>query len=191
MKGGASVDDREIVGLYWARDQLAIAESQRKYGGFCSGIARNILRSREDAEECVNDTWGRAWESMPPQRPQSLGAYLGRIVRNLSLNRWRKNRAARRGGGELDLLLSELEDCLPAPGEGVLCPEEELSGVITAWLEGLPPEDRSLFLRRYWYGDPVSLLARARGTTGNHLSVRLHRLRQRLREHLEKEGVAV
>jgi len=185
------MEDLEIVSLYWARDQLAIAESEKKYGGLCGGIAMNILHSREDAEECVNDTWGRAWESIPPQRPNSLAAYLGRIVRNLSLNRWRKNRAARRGGGGLDLLLSELGECLPEPGEGVLCEEERLSGVIAAWLEGLPAGDRTLFLRRYWYGDPLDCLAKARGTSGNHLAVRLHRMRKKLREHLEKEGIAV
>ena len=88
------MEDLEIVGLYWARDQLAIAESQRKYGSLCGGIAMNILRNREDAEECVNDTWGRAWDNIPPQRPGSLGAYLGRIVRNLALNRMRKNEGA-------------------------------------------------------------------------------------------------
>ena len=185
------MDDLEIIGLYWARNQLAIAESEKKYGGLCGGIAKYILHSPEDAEECVNDTWGRAWESIPPQRPNSLGAYLGRIVRNLSLNRWRKNRAARRGGGTIDLLLSELEECLPEPGEGVLCQEERLSGIISRWLEGLPPEDRTLFLRRYWYGDPLGPLAKARGTTENHLSVRLHRLRKKLLEHLKGEGVSV
>ena len=185
------MDDLEIIGLYWARDQLAITESEKKYGGLCGGIAMNILRSREDAEECVNDTWGRAWDSIPPRRPDSLAAYLGRIVRNLSLNRWRKNNAARRGGGTMELLLSELGECLPGPGEGVLCGEERLSGIIAAWLEGLAPGDRTLFLRRYWYGDPLGFLARARGPTENHLAVRLHRLRKRLREHLEQEGVGI
>ena len=91
----------------------------------------------------------------------------------------------------MDLLLSELEECLPEPGEGVLCQEEQLSGIISRWLEGLPPGDRTLFLRRYWYGDPLGPLARARGTTENHLSVRLHRLRKKLLEHLKGEGVSV
>ena len=175
------MEDVEIVGLYWARDQLAIAESQQKYGSLCGGIAMNILHNREDSEECVNDTWGRAWESMPPQRPERLGAYLGKIVRNLSLNRWRMRRAEKRGGGEAEVLLSELGECLPEPGEGV----------IARWLEGLPEEDRVLFLRRYWYGDSLESIARARGTGANYLAVRMHRLRRRLRSHLEREGVAV
>lgn len=185
------MEDGQIIDLFWNRDQRAIQETDGKYGRLLNGIAWNLLHSREDAEECVNDTWGRAWESMPPQRPGSLAAYLGRIVRNLSLNRWRKNHAARRGGGGIDLLLSELEECLPQPGEGVLCEEERLSGIIAAWLSGLPAGDRTLFLRRYWYGDPLERLAKARGTSANHLAVRLHRMRKKLREHLEKEGIAV
>ena len=185
------MEDVEIVGLYWARDQLAIAESQQKYGSLCGGIAMNILHNREDSEECVNDTWGRAWESMPPQRPERLGAYLGKIVRNLSLNRWRMRRAEKRGGGEAEVLLSELGECLPEPGGGLLCEEEQLSSVIARWLEGLPEEDRVLFLRRYWYGDSLESIARAQGTGANYLAVRMHRLRRRLRSHLEREGVAV
>ena len=185
------MEDLEIVGLYWARDQLAIAESQRKYGSLCGGIAMNILRNREDAEECVNDTWGRAWDNIPPQRPGSLGAYLGRIVRNLALNRWRKNHAEKRGGGNGELLRSELRECLPEEGEGVLCAEEQLSAVIGQWLTCLPQEDRIVFLRRYWYGDSLAASAKARGTGQNHLAVRMHRLRKRLREYLKEEGIAV
>ena len=185
------MEDLEIVGLYWARDQLAIAESEKKYGSLCGSIAMNILHNRQDSEECVNDTWGRAWESMPPQRPGALGAYLGRIVRNLSLNRWRKNQAQKRGGGGAEVLLSELGECLPEPGSGVLCQEEQLSGIISRWLETLPEEDRVVFLRRYWYGDSLEAIARARDTGANHLAVRMHRLRKKLREHLEQEGVTV
>jgi len=184
------MEDLEIVGLYWARDQLAIAESERKYGALCGSIAMNILHNREDSEECVNDTWGRAWDSIPPQRPGSLAAYFGRIVRNLALNLWQKGRAQKRGGGA-ELLLSELGECLPEPDGGVLCEEERLSGILTGWLYGLPEEDRILFLRRYWYGDSLESLAKARGTGANHLAVRMHRLRKKLREHLEREGVTV
>jgi len=186
------MEDLEIVGLYWARDQLAIAESEKKYGSLCGSIAMNILHNREDSEECVNDTWSRAWDNMPPQRPVHLGAYLGRIVRNLSLNRWRTRRAEKRGGGVgTELLLSELGECLPEPDSGVLCEEERLSAVIGRWLEGLPAEDRVVFLRRYWYGDPLEAIAKARGTGANHLAVRMHRLRKKLREYLEKEGITV
>ena len=182
------MEDLEIVGLYWARDQLAIAESQRKYGSLCGGIAMNILRNREDAEECVNDTWGRAWDNIPPQRPGSLGAYLGRIVRNLALNRWRKNHAEKRGGGNGELLLSELRECLPEEGEGVLCAEEQLSAVIGQWLTCLPQEDRIVFLRRYWYCDGVAEIAAGTGYSQSKVKSLLHRTRQGLKEHLRKEG---
>lgn len=185
------MEDAEIVRLYWARDQLAITESDRKYGSLCGSIAMNILHSREDSEECVNDTWGQAWNNIPPQRPDHLGAYLGRIVRNLSLNRWRKRRAEKRGGGGVEVLLSELGECLPQEGSGLLCEEERLSGVIARWLLTLQAEDRIVFLRRYWYGDALETIAKARGTGANHLAVRMHRLRKKLREYLEKEGVAV
>lgn len=185
------MEDVEIVGLYWARDQMAITESERKYGALCGSIAMNILHNREDSEECVNDTWGRAWNNIPPQRPDRLGAYLGKIVRNLSLNRWRMRRAEKRGSGGAEVLLSELGECLPEEGSGLLCEEEQLSGVIARWLLTLQAEDRVVFLRRYWYGDSLEAIARARGTGANHLAVRMHRLRGRLRAYLEKEGIAV
>lgn len=185
------MEDVEIVGLYWARNQQAIVESQQKYGSLCGGIAMNILHDWQDAEECVNDTWGRAWENIPPQRPSALGAYLGRIARNLSLNRWRRRRAEKRGGGGVELLLSELSECLPEEGQGVLCEEEQLSAVIGQWLTGLSEEDRVVFLRRYWYGDPLEAIAKARGTGANHLAVRMHRLRKKLRDYLTEEGIAV
>lgn len=108
------MEDAAIVALYWNRDEAAIAETQRKYGSYCQAIAQNILSSREDAEECVSDAWNAAWNAMPPQRPGSLSAFLGRIVRNLSISRWRRDRAQKRYAG-LEVLLSELEDCLPAP----------------------------------------------------------------------------
>ena len=185
------MEDGVIVELYWQRDQRAIGASEEKYGGLCRSLSWNILQSREDAEECVNDTWHRAWNTMPPQRPASLAAYLGRIVRNLALDLYRKRRAARRGGGGAELLLSELAECVPAREGGVLCSEEELSGVIDGWLRGLPPGDRRLFLRRYWYGEGVGELARSLGERPERLSLRLFRLRGKLREQLEKEGIAL
>ena len=184
------LEDTEIVRLYCARDQRAIAETQRKYSPLCGSIAMNILRNREDSEECLNDTWHRAWNTMPPQRPASLAAYLGRIVRNLALDLYRKRRAAKRYGGA-ELLLSELAECVPAREGGVLCSEEELSGVIDGWLRGLAAGDRRLFLRRYWYGEGVGELAQSLGERPGRLSLRLFRLRGKLREHLEKEGIAL
>ena len=183
------MEDLAIIELYWARDQQAIAESDRKYGSFCGTLARNILVSTQDAEECVNDTWHRAWITMPPQRPNSLRAYLGRIVRNLAIDRWRRSKAQKRGEG-LDVMLSELEGCLP----GGTSPERELENreitlAIEGWLATLSREERAVFLRRYWHGTAVAELAQAWGCTPNRMSQRLLRLRTSLRRYLEEREV--
>ena len=181
------VDDRQIVALYWERNQDAIAESGAKYGALLHSIAYHILSSREDSEECVNDTYERAWDTIPPQRPDRLSAYLGRITRNLAINRWRSAHTRKRGG---DVLLSELSDCIPASGS--VEAEAELSVLTDAvrrWLEGLSRDDRALFLRRYWFCAPVKELARETGTSPNKLAGRLYRLRQKLRAALEQEEI--
>ncbi len=149
------MDDLAIVELYHRRDERAIAESDHKYGGLCRSIALRLLGFREDAEECVNDTWHAAWNKMPPDRPQALGAFLGRITRNLSISRWRRDHALMRYDG-IEVLLSELEDCVPAPGTAQEEMERQhLAQSISTWLDSLEAEDRRLFIRRYWYGDPV------------------------------------
>ena len=183
------MDDLVIIELYHRREERAITESDQKYGALCRSIALRLLGLREDAEECVNDTWHAAWNKMPPDRPSALGAFLGRITRNLSINRWRRNHAKKRYGG-MEILLSELEDCVPAPGtvEEDL-DRQQLSQSISAWLDSLTVEDRRLFIRRYWYGDPVKELAAERGEGANGLSQRLLRLRRALRTFLESEGV--
>lgn len=183
------MDDFAIVELFHLRDEQAIIESDRKYGSMCHSIALRLLELQEDAEECVNDTWHTAWKKMPPDRPNALGAFLGRITRNLSISRWRRNHAKKRYSG-MEVLLSELEDCVPAPGTV----EEDvdrlhLAQVISDWLDSLTEEDRWLFVRRYWYGDQVKELAAERGEQANSLSQRLLRLRKALRIHLESEGV--
>lgn len=185
------MDDHAIVELYHRREERAIAETDKKYGTLCRSIALRLLGVREDAEECVNDTWFAAWDKMPPARPQSLGAFLGRITRNLSVSRWRRDSAQKRGGG-LELLLSELEDCVPAPGtvEETL-ERHQLGQAISAWLDTLAAEDRRLFIRRYWYGEAVKKLAAETGERANTLSQRLSRLRKSLRLFLESEGVEV
>lgn len=184
------MDDSSIIELYWQRSERAIVETDGKYGAFCRRIALNILRVQEDAEECVNDTWHSAWRSMPPERPDSLRAFLGRITRNLSLSRWRASHAAKRGSGAVDALLSELGDCIPAPG-GVEERVElgELSAIISRWLEGLDADDRALFIRRYWFGDAVKTLAAECGVSANSMAQRMSRLRSSLRTQLEAEGV--
>ena len=185
------MEDSAIIDLYWSRDQQAIVESDRKYGSFCAVLARNILSSLQDAEECVNDTWHRAWDTIPPQRPGSLRAYLGRIVRNLAIDRWRRNTASKRGDG-MDVMLSELEGCLP----GGATPEQEMENkeitrALEGWLDTLSREERAIFLRRYWYGAAVADLAAAWGCTPNRMSQRLLKLRTSLRRYLEAKEVAI
>lgn len=185
------MDDNKIIGLYWQRNQDAISESQNKYGGFCSRIAYNILGDRMDTEECVWDTWQKSWETIPPVHPNSLSAFFGRIVRNLSLSRYRKNKAQKRFA-PMEQLLSELEDCIPAPQNTEHTAEAaELAALINRWLEHLPQQDRILFVRRYWYGDAANDLAKACGMTANALSQKMFRLRQSLRVTLEKEGYSL
>jgi len=185
------MEDVQIIDLYWQRDESAITETDNKYGRFCQKLAMNILHSFEDSEECVSDTYGKCWDTMPPQRPMSLRAYLGTIIRNLSISRYRASHAQKRFGGA-EVLLSELNDCVPAPDSVQRTVEAgELSELIGRWLRGLSREDQALFVRRYWGGDAVKDLAAELGVRPNALTKRLLRLREDLRCSLEREGVAV
>lgn len=183
-----SLEDSDIIELYWQRDETAITKTDQKYGRFCYGIAMNILSVHEDAEECVSDTYRCVWNAVPPERPRSLSAYLGRIIRNLSFNRWNKKHAQKRYGG-MELLLSELEDCIPF-SESVEQTVEarELSKLINKWLTSLPRVDRALFVRRYWNGDALADLAKEYGVKSSKLAQRMFRLRKRLKASLEQEG---
>ena len=186
------MDDRRIIDLYWARSQQAIAESELKYGAYCRAIARGILDREEDAEECVNDTWFNAWNAMPPQRPGILSAFFGKLTRNLSLDRWRRGRAAKRGSGQTEVALHELEDCLPdrrGPEEALEA--GETAAVISAFLRTLPDVDRRLFVRRYFHMESLEELARRFGMGESQVKSRLHRTRKKLKAKLEKEGIAV
>lgn len=183
------MDDSRIISLYWERDQSAIPATAEKYGGYCTSIARNILENEEDAEECVNDTWLGAWNSMPPHRPGMLSTFLGKITRNLSFNRRRRSSAEKRGGGELPLVLDELGECVSGRDsvEGEY-DRKELLHEINEFLDGLSTEKRAIFVCRYWYADSVGNIAARLGMTENHVSVTLTRLRRKLREHLAKGG---
>ena len=185
------MEDADIIKLYWAREEGAISATEEKYGQRCRSLSYRILSSREDAEECVNDTWHRAWDSMPPQRPESLGAWLLRITRNLSIDRWRARRSEKRGEG-LEALALELEECVPAaPSAEAVWEERETAAAVERWLDSLPREERILFLRRYWYGDRVDELAARLGRSPNTMAQRLRRLRAGLRRALEREGVSL
>ena len=184
------MEDKQIVGLYWQRSEDAIPETARKYGAFCLSLARNLSDTREDAEECVNDTYYEAWTSMPEQRPENLRAWLGRVVRNIAVDRFRQNRAQKRDG-RLDVLLSELDECVPDPSAEpeTAAESEEISRAVDRWLRSLGEEDRRLFLRRYWYGDALNQLAEASGEDAARLAQRMFRLRKKLKAALEKEGI--
>ena len=186
------MEDTAIIDLYWARSQQAIAASEEKYGPYCHTIARRILDREEDAEECVNDTWLRAWNAMPPQRPGILSAFFGKLTRNLSLDRWRRNKAAKRGGSQVEVALHELEDCLPdrrSPDENLEA--GETAALISAFLRRQPELERKLFIRRYFHLESLEDLGRRFGLSAGQVKSKLHRTRQKLRAELEREGVAV
>ena len=186
------MDDAQIIALYFDRDQQAIAETSAKYGASLFRLAHRLLRSPGDAEECVNDTYLRAWNAIPPTRPAVLYAWLGRVLRNLSLDRWERSRAEKRGGGELELLLGELGDCLPAPGTPERQMEEqETARLLSAFLRRLSPEARKMFLRRYWYGESLAEIAAALGCREGKVKSSLSRTRAKLKDYLEREGIAI
>jgi RNA polymerase sigma-70 factor (ECF subfamily) len=183
------MDDSKIVQLYWDRDERAIPTTADKYGGYCTAIAKNILGNREDAEECVNDTYLNAWNSMPPHRPSVLSTYLGKITRNLSYNRYKHITADKRGGGELPAVLDELADCVSSKEnlEQEL-DRQELVRAIDAFLDTLPRDKRSIFLCRYWYTDSISEIADRHGMTAGAVSMTLNRLRGKLHDYLMERG---
>ena len=186
------MEDTEIIDLYWQRDQRAIDETHGKYGGFLAGIAWNILRSHSDAEECVNDTYLRTWNAIPPARPSAFRAWLGRIVRNLSLDRWKQSRTAKRGGDGMEVLLGELDDCVPEPhGTEKTMEDQEIASLISAFLRRQSPESRIIFLRRYWYGQDIGEIAEALRCGTGKVKSSLFRTRKALRAYLEQEGIVL
>ena len=185
------MEDREIINLYWAREERALQETERKYGGLCRSVAFNILQSREDSEECVNDTWLRAWNTMPPQRPGVLPAFLSRITRNLSLDRWKRARVDKRGGGQVAMALDELADCIPDGNPDDLFERKELVETLNHFLSSLPPERRKVFMLRYWYLCSVKDIAAELKLSESKVKMILLRERNHLRTLLEKEGVTL
>jgi len=182
--------DRDIVSLYEARSESAIEQTQRKYGKYCYTVALHILQNAEDAKECVNDTYHRLWNAIPPNRPRDLKAYLACVVRRLAIDRYDRQRAAKRGNGETEAVLSELEECLPAastPEDTVLI--HELTARVNVLLCQLPPLEKWVFMRRYWNMDCVKDIAGAAHMSESHVKVMLHRTRKKLKKQLEKEAL--
>ncbi len=184
------MDDSKIVELFFERSEQAIAELSDKYGPICRKIAENILNSRADAEECVNDAYLGVWNTVPPQRPDPLLTYVCRIVRNLALKRYHEN-TARKRDSRYDAALEEIADCFPSSfsvEEEVL--EKEAVLLMNRFLDTLERDSRILFVRRWWYGDSVGELAGLFQTSRHTVSVRLSRLRKALRRYLEREGAS-
>ena len=185
------MEDGKIVELYWERNETAIAETEKKYGKYCHSIAYNVIRSDEDAEECVNDTYVRAWNSMPPQRPERLSCFLGKITRNLTLDRYFFDHAKKRTRST-DLILDEIEECIPDPDTATPLAEEiTLKDAINGFLASLPKKNRMVFLRRYWYLSPIKEIAADYDMTEANVKVVLHRTRQAFKTYLEKEGIEI
>lgn len=181
--------DGEIVNLYLERNPDAIKETASKYGGYCKSIAKNILGNNEDADECVNDTYLNTWNSIPPHRPNILSTYLGKITRNLSFDRFRHRHADKRGGGEIELILDELGECVSgADNVEQAVEKKELVRAINDFLDTLSQEKCDIFLCRYWYASPVSEIATRFGMTEGNVSVVLNRIRGKLKTYLNERG---
>ncbi|MBE7034289.1 MAG: sigma-70 family RNA polymerase sigma factor [Ruminococcaceae bacterium] len=186
------MNDREIVQLYFDRNPVAIEKTAQKYKSYCICIAKNILGNSEDSEECFNDTLHNTWNSIPPKKPENLGTYLGKIIRNLCFDRYRRSQTEKRGKGETALVLSELKECV----SGKETPEQnlyrkELSLAINSFLNTLSKEKRSIFVCRYWYAFSVSDIAKKFGKTETNISVILSRLRGELKEFLTERGYEI
>lgn len=184
------MEDTQLVCLFWARSEAAIEQLAAKYGKLIFQIAKNLLGNHQDAEECTNDTYWGAWNAIPPQRPDPLVAFVCRIARNTALNRRREKQAQKRGAVP-ELPIAELEMCLPGPSMEEVWSARELGQAIDTFLDTLDEENRAIFLRRYWFSDSIGAIAAALGLRENTVSVRLSRLRGKLKAYLEKEGVTL
>lgn len=182
------MEDGQIVNLYWARSESAIAETAKKYGRYCYSIAYRILGNAEDAEESVNDTYLAVWNHIPPHRPSVFSAFLGKLTRSTAIDKWRWRNAGKRGGGEMALVLDELSDCLPA-AQSVEHEVEaaELSRLINRFVMRLTPVERRVFLCRYWYFDSIADIAQRFGFSESKVKMILYRQRKRLLNCLERE----
>lgn len=184
--------DYDIVKLYHTRSEKAIDETQKKYGTYCTAIAENILHNNADSEECVNDTYLKAWNSMPPHKPQRLSTFLGKITRNLAINRYKHYSAQKRGNGEAELILSELENCLPSDFATEKAFDEALLiKSIESFLQKESKERRTIFIKRYWYMCSVKKISKELKISEGKIKSVLFRQRTKLKQHLEKEGIVI
>ncbi|MCL2357059.1 MAG: RNA polymerase sigma factor [Defluviitaleaceae bacterium] len=187
------MDDHAIIALYFARDEAALEATRRKYGNRLFRCAMNILFNAQDAEECVSDAFFKAWKAIPPASPEMLGAFLAKIVRNLSINKLEARSAAKRGGDEARLFLGEMEECLPSPAGG---PEDEfearsVTNAINSFLSNANKTARAAFVLRYFHGESIGAIAGRFQISESNVKSTLFRTRKKLRLHLEKEGVLI
>lgn len=189
-KGTDAVEDAQIVDLYWSRNEKAIDATEQKYGRMLRSLSFSCLSNREDAEECVNDTYLAAWQSMPTDRPAYLGAYLSKITRRISIDRFRHNHREKRGG--LSQVTEELSECLPdttTPTPAEAFEQGRLREILNGFLASLPAEKRIMFVQRYFYAQPLAAIAKEMGLSESNVKVILYRVREHLRHQLEKEGL--
>ena len=186
------MDDKQILELYNARKEAAISETADKYGKYCHYIAYNILYNEQDSEECVNDTWFRAWNTIPPQQPNRLSVFLGKITRNLAFDKYKYYTREKRGKGQAELALAELNDCVPsANSTEQIISDKMLVEVINSFLRSLPSEKRKMFVRRYWYLSSYREIAEDFAMSENNARSVLLRIRSKLKKYLEKEGIVL
>lgn len=181
--------DQQIVDLYWARAENAISETAHKYGRYCHYIAYNILHNDEDSEECVNDTYLKAWNVIPPQRPNKLSTFLGKITRNFALDRYKYNSREKRGGGQMPLVIDELAECVSTTDTANhIIDDMVLVDCFNRFLATLPAETRKIFMRRYWYFSSIKEIANDFSISESNVKMTLFRVRNKLKQLLEKEG---
>lgn len=184
------MEDRRIVELYLERSEEAITQTDIKYGRYCHKIAYNILGNDEDSEECVNDAYMRTWGSIPPNEPESLSSFIGKITRNLALDKVRQKNSDKRGAGEVPLALDELSECISGGDQIVkLHDSEDITTALNEFLEGLSKLERNVFMRRYWMLEPIDSIAKRYDITVSKTTTMLFRLRGKLKKHFMKEGI--
>ena len=184
------MEDSQIIALYMRRDEQAIAETAKKYAVFCHSIAFRVLGNHADAEEAVNDAYLGTWNSIPPNRPQSFSAYIGKITRRLALTMWRDSHREKRGGSQADLALEELESCIPGGTEvESVLEKKELTQCISQFVEALPTVERRVFMLRYWHLYSIGEIGKMYHFSESKVKSMLRRTRLKLQEHLLKEGV--
>lgn len=185
------MEDDVIIKLFFERSERAITELANKYGKLCFSLSDNILKNREDAEECVNDAYLAVWNRIPPETPKPLMAYICKITRNLSLKKWHSNTAQKRNN-YYNVILDEIEECLSGKAtveEEILV--QEMSEQVNLFLEKLKEKDRVIFVQRYWFCDSIPQIAKDMGVSTNYVTVHLHRTREKLKKYLKKEGLLI